>query len=481
MKATTVHRCCLKLAPSPPKLLRIAPIRYHRTLPAGFFDKADSLIRTDRTIPSAFIADVDLGNQNFGVDLERLPTETPYSTTPLKRQGLMLMKVEANVEMLHDALNARDYAKAWFLYKRLHKASKGGPSAADLKKERQRLTAEDHSRVLGILVRHAIPALAARHAGLVWSNMRKDGFGLDIRDLNNLLAIHLRNSDLRRMVEVFEILTGTSPSSNTTYINVNQQPTKPDAKTFHLLIAGYGRAGMVKEAERIFGAMKTKLPGAVMDPEAHALMVEAYSAVKDEEKIWEVLENLPKATGRRFHDSVYDKAVLGLGLSGNTIAAFNLMESYRRNWRLGTLDSAIRVTESINSHTAAIRYWNDFTSFLPPHARRARAKASLLIDTTTAPDTKSTRQHFKGMGPLPSTFRSMIRLLGRARLPQHMLNLSEEYDTRFPPSAEKQDLVLEGLLENRLYSKAIELHDGMIRKGLFPSQPLADAVGRLRK
>ncbi|KAI8854313.1 hypothetical protein BC829DRAFT_380824 [Chytridium lagenaria] len=168
-----------------------------------------------------------------------LPTEQRISVRPMKRRN-------PTVEMLHDALNEKAYGKACG-------QMVDGVNAETIEKQiaqqRARLHANDHTRMLGIMVRHNIPALAVRHATLVWRNMVDAGHVLDVRDMNSIMFLSSSEEDTRRVVETFQTLTLAS------------RPVVPDVKSYHILLAAYARAGLVKETVEVWELMKKKHAG----------------------------------------------------------------------------------------------------------------------------------------------------------------------------------------------------------------------------
>ncbi|KAJ3214692.1 hypothetical protein HDU67_001340 [Dinochytrium kinnereticum] len=389
-----------------------------------------------------------------------LPTEEPLAFRPLKRTTFLASRLEPTVQMLHEALKTSQFSRAWFIYKRLHAMTKRQQREADsgimerIALQRDKLGPDDHTRVLGLMVRHYITGLAARHAGLVWRNMIDAKHALDVRDMNSIMMCHLRNKDLRRVVETFQKLTSPEAFAD---MPSHQPPVSPDLKSYHLLVAAYSRSDMLDETIHVWNLMKRNLPGSIVDPESHVLLVEAYARAKDLNGLWSAFRQYREVSGGRFHSGVYDMMVLGLGLAGNHIAAFNLMEAYRRMWNPRTFDSAIKIFEASNDVKHAEMMWANFATFL----KRPCKNSSQVI-------------------PLPPTFAAMMRLLAREGKIDIVMALHEKFEEHYPPNLEERTALVEALLESGRVKEAGEAYSEMVRKGLIGTDGLAKAVGDSR-
>ncbi|KAJ3106685.1 hypothetical protein HDU97_005837 [Phlyctochytrium planicorne] len=378
-----------------------------------------------------------------------LPTEKPLAFKPSPRHWSQPVQAPT-VENFYDALKALDAKKAWTIYKSFHWISnelrESNPRhVRSMLEQQKRLKADDHTRMLGLLVSHRIPGLAARHAEMVWKNMEQGGHALDVRDLNNIMFCHLRNKDLRRVVETFTKLI--RPEEGT-----NQVPVKPDAKSYHILMAAYGRSGDVKGMNQNWDRLRREMPASVLSADPYVIRMEGYTQINDFEGVWNVFNDYKSMMGtKRLRVEVLNAMVLALGVSGQRSAALNLAESFRSRWNTATLDAVIRCHEAARDFERAESAWINCQPFQVWHRN---------------PPRPSRRYH-----PTRSTYFAMMRLYSLKGKLEELAGLHQAFEVHHGPAYDEREVIITALLDNGRVTAAKALFDEMTRKhGFVPTE-----------
>ncbi|KAJ3328917.1 hypothetical protein HDU76_009037, partial [Blyttiomyces sp. JEL0837] len=476
-------------------------------------DEDESNTKNKIVLWSDKVQDVtDSDGNSWGRQVEYLPTAEQLAMRPNRRPITMnpLNELEPSVELLHEYFRRQDPRKAWRVYKSLYRVAqrKSSPS--------QTLAAlhpDDHTTMMGFFTRSVRPALAAFHAHRVATDLVSSGHHLDVRDYNILMVCHLRNGDLRQVQEVFNVLKGDVPLSalipEARRLEGKQSESEhayrggPSLRSYQILLAAYTKAGNTEGAKAAFEDMVTTLPASFADPDAHALLIEAYGTASDLAGVDAAIKAFDKASGGVPDRRVQDAIVRALGLCGEKTRAMKAFwdgyEERLLHWGLVSFDAAITALECDGDLDGALKVWEKMEEMISAKGavdadKWVAAAAAAHADSSSSSDPRrgSTKHHQRGGDllllksgnrnvPLASSYKTMMKLHMSRGLTTEVQQLFEQMDKVHLHDRDSYSIVVKALLQAGESEKACETYDRMVGLGLIPKIDLVEAVARARE
>ncbi|KAJ3015496.1 hypothetical protein HKX48_004572 [Thoreauomyces humboldtii] len=416
--------------------------------------------------------------------VEHLPTPGRWTVRPRRRPLTGAIDLSGTtVAALHDAFRRHDIRSAWQVYKNLFRH--------DLLNT---LHPDDHTAILGWLTTHTLPLLAALHAARVMENMRRLGHRPDLRDYHAVMLCHLRNSDPRRCVLLFDRM-------------VDQDHVRPDARAFTLLLAAYGHAQEFHGLWATWNRMERECPGARADMDAWAVMLDGCGACGRTQEAVELYEELRHAlpAGRRIDRKVVEAMIKVRGQAKQLGSALQMFRDVKDGNAatpidLETYDAVLQACVAADDPETAMELWEELADFCSDATAAAAEEPAPAIVATANPSSPSdpianrsatavvkrpTTADPIVVVPLATTYTLIIGLLSRTTARKggaaQIVELFKERDEHYPPDAETHAHVVWALLKSKDHVGALAEYDAMVRRGHMPDAMLVMAAQKARK
>lgn len=426
--------------------------------------------------PTATISTPIDQNTNSSVypdDLAHLTSLPTSPSKPLVVLGPYIYKsyredheISPDTRLFYDALRKNDGGMAWKVYRKLYQ-----------EQEHEALQSEDHTRLLQLLTIHPHPRIASIAGIRIWKNMVECGHKLDRRDYKALMTIFLRNGDLRRVVHVWETMTGststTSSSSSLPSTSSNTTIIQPDTKSYNILLSAYAHYDDLENIVRVFSEMSRNLP-TVNDPETWAILIHAYGKTgngQGSKDLWHQMDrlNITKTP------MVYEAMMRALISNGEAKQAIELFESLQQKHQtkestigpeIETYDALFEAYEVENDLTSAESVWNRVWSN--------------PLDTKDPIDPEQSTVY--GITFLTCTFNRMITLYGKHGQVDKITQIWKQLQKlKRRPTTETYTRLVKAYLECKEMDKALLAYDEMLEKGFAPSLVLIEKVNRAKQ
>ncbi|KAJ3399292.1 hypothetical protein HDU80_008102 [Chytriomyces hyalinus] len=427
-----------------------------------------------------------------------LPGASPHALRPLRRPTSERTEyAPASGPYVVAALRANDPRAVWTAYKSVMS------NAATWRKDAQSqvtLPPLVHSAVLASLVQHLIPSVAVVHAEMVILNMKSARIPLSLADYNNLIAIYMRNGDLRSLMDTFRsLLDNTYPSLRNRVSAIPVPPhlaslplatpprkITPNIRSFHLVLTAHANAGRVSETAAILEQLHAFHPTSVTaDPVSLAIMISAHAnssrrSAEDLKAIRHMLNSSAARSQFGFTDRrILDAAVRGLGLCGDFEGAKELFQSYESKYGVGGYS-----LESIDAMMAVCEVHGDLEmgeALLADYFNIRRRNDRTAPSDGTSKNQQLSKKRIFAM-PLLSTVKALMKLNLAAGNSVRVLDLfhGELRDTQLP-DRESYELVIRCYLNDGHLDEAERFFEKMHERGHKVNQDLLEAMETARE
>ncbi|KAI8614976.1 hypothetical protein BC830DRAFT_339791 [Chytriomyces sp. MP71] len=418
-----------------------------------------------------------------------------------------------------DALRRNQVQRAWTVYKNLMQnytnntliTSDGYTNYKDNLAD----PAIVHSRMLSALVQHLVPSLAVVHAEMIVLNFKTLRIPLSLADYNNLMAVYLRNNDLRSLKESFDslfqntyppvrarvsALSQPPPSLRDQPLATHPRPLSPNLRSFHLLMSGLANAGRVADTKAVLEQLHAMHPAAaVSDPQGWALLMTAYAysptrGTDDLNAVQTILDRFSDpsdaALGAFTDRRILDAGVRGLGACGDFAGAKSLFRVYEsrygvREYGLESIDALMHVYEvhgDVAGGEGLLEQFFDIRRRDPGLGDVANSssapKLASIPSTLTLP---ALHQRTFPM-PLLSTIKSLMRMHLAAGNSARVLDLYENVLTVTQlPDAEAAEIVVRCYLADGRVTEAQRAFEGMMERGYRVERELVEDLERAKE
>ncbi|KAJ4779703.1 Pentatricopeptide repeat (PPR) superfamily protein [Rhynchospora pubera] len=318
-----------------------------------------------------------------------------------------------------------------------------------------------------IIMRRYARAKKVEETIYTFNIMDKYGVSPNLAAFNGLLGALCKSNNVRKAQEVFDQMS---------------YQFEPDAKTYSILLEGWGRAPDLPKMRDVYRGMVTK--GCEPDIVTYGIMVDALCKAGRTEEAVDLVQEM-SSRGCPPTSFIYSALVYAYGVEKkieNAVSAFLAMERSGIKPDVVVYNALIKAFCLVNKYENAFRVVQDMMEKgISPDSRTYNI---ILTSMISAGQTKEAYNVFRTMikrqdcEPDSDTYTMMIKMFFKTDKPERALKVWKYMKLRqFVPTMHIFAVLINGLCEKGEVNQACVLFEDMIEKGIRPS---GSTFGKLR-